>query len=443
MIKNYQKKIELLQQVLIDTTSAYSDDALFEIANSYIAIDSSQLGIEAFSLFIDKYSNSSYIKKALVQLALLEYNQNLNESALSHYKKVIEDYPGSAQAQDAIIGIKNIYIDLNDVDSYFAYIRKVGVNTDISTADKDSITYLAAEKKYMDGDFNLSKKAISNYVNKFPAGNFIINATYYLADCYFQLNKPDSALLLFNNIIQHPKNAFTEQSLLSAAQIDTLHHDYVSAIEKYIILENQAEIKENLIAARIGQLEMSQKLNNNRQIIQSAQKVLKTDKIDIRAKRKARFLLAKAYQELEKPDSAIANFRMLSIDVKNVIGAESKYKVAKVLYDQGKLSQAENEIFNFIELNSPHQYWMAKSFIQLAQIYRDKKDNFQAKATLKSIIENYDNSEDGIIIEAESLLNDIQNKENKSFIKEGEDLEIQFEDNQKELFPRNDTIPIF
>ena len=54
-------------------------------------------------------------------------------------------------------------------------------------------------------------------------------------------------------------------------------------------------------------------------------------------------------------------------------------------------------IFNFAETYY-NEYFIAKSFLLLANIYEYQGNNFQAKATLESIIENY--PEDDLINEA-------------------------------------------
>jgi len=47
----------------------------------------------------------------------------------------------------------------------------------------------------------------------------------------------------------------------------------------------------------------------------------------------------------------------------------------------------------------------------LANIYQDKGDQFQAKHTLKSLVENYNVDDDGIIEEAQKRLNVILQQE--------------------------------
>ncbi|HCY00320.1 MAG TPA: hypothetical protein DG754_09300, partial [Bacteroidales bacterium] len=51
-----------------------------------------------------------------------------------------------------------------------------------------------------------------------------------------------------------------------------------------------------------------------------------------------------------------------------------------------------------------NQYWLASSFIMLADVYIARDDFFQAKATLQSVIDGYGTPNDGIIDDASSKL---------------------------------------
>ncbi|MDD4191422.1 MAG: tetratricopeptide repeat protein, partial [Mangrovibacterium sp.] len=68
-------------------------------------------------------------------------------------------------------------------------------------------------------------------------------------------------------------------------------------------------------------------------------------------------------------------------------------------------------VMDFISRNTPHQFWLARSFILLADIYLRQNDEFQAKHTLKSIIENYPLENDGIIATAQARLSHLEKLE--------------------------------
>ena len=82
--------------------------------------------------------------------------------------------------------------------------------------------------------------------------------------------------------------------------------------------------------------------------------------------------------------------------------------VCDYFFTNNKLKEAETEVNDFIEKNSPHQYWLAKSFLLLAHVYEKQNDLFQATNTLKSIIENYENKGDGILEEASRYLKTLE-----------------------------------
>jgi hypothetical protein len=61
-------------------------------------------------------------------------------------------------------------------------------------------------------------------------------------------------------------------------------------------------------------------------------------------------------------------------------------------------------VTEFIDQNTPHQYWMARMFLLLADISIKKGDKLQARATLQSLKEYYTIDNDGILDEVKSKM---------------------------------------
>ncbi len=431
LVKKHSEKAVTLTQLLHKKQSNYAVDALYERGRSYIMLNETQKAIADFDTLVLKYPNSSYVVKSYLQLGLLHYGIDENEKALKAYKSVVERYPGTAEVGDALLGIKNIYVDMNNVDEYFAYAKQSGGVGDVSIAEQDSLTYMAAEKVYMTAQWKLAQRLFNDYLDKFPSGKFILNASFYRGDCMYRQGDKQNAVSDFRFIVEKPKSIFTEQALVYAAEILSEQGNNAEAYKLFVQLENQAEVKSNLLTARLGQMRTAYSDSTYENAIEAGKKVLMTDKVSEEEIRETRLVMAKSYEQINMSDLAITQYRILALDVANIEGAEAKYKVAKILYSQIKIEEAKNEINDFVKIGTSHQYWLAKSFMLLSDIHKMQKNNFKAKAYLQSIISNYGSQTDGIVDEARDKLADIMREENSNFT------EVEEADLAPELKPEN------
>lgn len=408
LVSRPEKKIEtLLSLIAADKKSPFYDDALFELGKTYLEINNNKSAITYYQKIVDEFPSSTFFKKSLVQLGLIYYNTNENEKALAMYKKVVSEFKGSPEAKNALTGIKNIYVDNAKVDDYVKYVESLGDYGTISSSEKDSLTYFAAENVYMKGDCEKSKPMLKSYLDQFKTGNFVVNASFYLADCYQRSKEMDLAIEAYNVVLSKPKSDFTEQALLGAGELNFVKEKYKDALKHYSELENTASLHANLIKARTGILRINYLLKEYASTIEAANKVIATDKVAVELKREARFKKAQSYYHLNKFGLALSDYQLLAEDVKNDQGAESNYRIIEIYFKNNEFKKAEEEIFKFAEKNAPNQYWLAKSFIVLANIYAQDEDYFQAKATLQSVIDGYSNTTDGIIDAANQRLLEI------------------------------------
>jgi len=145
-------------------------------------------------------------------------------------------------------------------------------------------------------------------------------------------------------------------------------------------------------------------LEDDEKVIASAELVLGSENLTEELAREATFLTAKANQRLGNNADALDDYRRVAFEVATAFGAESKYRVAELLWMSGDISGAEKEANEFVDMSSPHAYWTGKTFLLLSDIALKKGDTFQAKATLQSLIDYYTIPNDGIIDEARAKL---------------------------------------
>jgi tetratricopeptide (TPR) repeat protein len=414
LVQKPGQKIEVLNKLIKDyPKSPYTDDALYEIGRSYTDMNQPLDAIQTFKDLIGKFPNSSYVRKSYVQLGLIYFNSNRNDEAMEMYKKVVATWPDTQESADALNGIKNIYIDTNQVDEYLTYVQSTGRSTDISLSQQDSLIYQAAENLYMQGNCDKAAKNLEQYINRFPQGQFVLNAWFYIGDCAYRSNELDKALSAYSNILARGRNQFSEVSLARCGEINYQQSNFDRALVLYQQLLQQAEVPANILDAHIGIMRCAFKQKDYSVAIQSAKNVLNSDRVPADIIREASYKLGKSYLETGDQDKALEILTTVARDVKNVEGAESKYLVADIRFRKGQVDESEKIILEFLDQNTTHQYWLAKGYILWSEIYLKRGDLFQAKATLQILKENYTRQDDGIIAAVDEKLKwiDSQNQE--------------------------------
>ncbi|HEX3009631.1 MAG TPA: tetratricopeptide repeat protein, partial [Bacteroidales bacterium] len=428
-----EKKIETMNQLLKSyPKSAYTDDALYEMGRSYVSMEKPENAITTYNRLLKEYPASSYVPKTLLQLGLINYNHDKDSEAMTYYKKVIADYPGTNEARDALAGLKNVYSSMNDAQGYIAYVGTLGSFANVRETEQDSMLYRSAENLYMAGNCEKASQNFTAYLERFPGGSFVTNANFYIADCNRIQNKDSAALKGYEYVLEQPHNMFTEQALVYASQLYYEGGDYQSALTNYKRLIQEGEINTNITDAKVGAMRCNFKLKDYVATIYSAADVLKTEKVPAELQREIHYMVGKSHYETGNKVAAMDEFKSLSKDVKSAEGAEAKYMVAQILYEQGKKDASEKEIFDLIDKNTPQQYWLGKSFILLSDIYRDKNEDFQAYSTLKSLIDYYEIPDDGILAMAKEKQEGLV-KSNPSVENIGQQQDLEIDMNTKKI----------
>ena len=393
--KDYKGKINTLDRLTREyPESQYIDDALYEKGRTYMLLETYNMAEKAFTQLINEFPQSSLARKSGIQLGLLYFNSNQSEKAAEAYKKVISDYPGSEEAKTAIQDLRSVYIDLNDISSYATYVNSLGGNVHIEVNEQDSLTYLAAERLFLRGDNEGALRSLKNYLSSYPQGAFQSNANYYLASIAFSQKNYTEAKQRFADVIASGDTKFLEDSWARKAEIEYLEKDFTDAIVSFKQLEAIAEQKENRDAAKLGIMRAAQHTGQQAEALKAANELLKESKLSPEIETEARYLRAKTYLAMNDKTNAETDLSALSKDIRTVYGAEAKYLLAQLYFDKNESDKAEKEVMDFIKKGTSHQYWLARGFILLADIYIKKGDDFQARQYLTSLQNNYKGNDD-------------------------------------------------
>lgn len=416
--KKYTTKISRLNDLVeAYPKSEYVDDALYEVGRAYIMLNNENEALKSYYRLLSIQPNTNVSRLAALEIGMIYQNQDKNLDAVIAYKNVINNYPGSVEAFTALKSLENIYIELNDIQSYLEFAKTLDIKiSGLNASHEDSISYIAAEKQYMNAAYDKAITGFNMYLKNYCAGGrFCTTAQYFLADSYYRIKDLDNAMVEFQKVTKIAGNQYMDEALMRLAEITYDKKNYEASLDYFEKFEKAAQTTEHRNIARLGILRCSNLLKNYQRTINIANDILTDPKSGNEVLNEAKFNRAKAYIAANQQNLAIEDLKTLSEDTRTAVGAESKYLLASVYYQQNKLSVAEKEILDFAQKNTPFQYWLARSFVLLSDVYTTQKNDFQAKQYLLSLQRNY-KTEDDIQEMITSRLNAISKREKAKVI---------------------------
>ena len=403
-------KISTMTNVLSTfPNSDYADDASFEIAYAYFLKGDGPTAKTDLQAMIDKYPHSSYVPRALATIGLIDYNAGNDDVAIESFKKVVQEYPSSDEAKQSLKQIEKIYTDKGDAQTFITYASTTPI-ANYTTADQEGIMYTAANNLYLRGDWQGTVGAVNAYFDKFPTKPIYDKQSRFIrAESLVNLGKPNDAVIDYNVILNDWTSDYTEKSLISMSKLYIAQKKYNDAVVFLKKLEINSEYKADYTFAVNNLLLCYAQMGAADDALKYAKLVRANEKSSQEDKFKTGLYAGKAYLAKGDTTAAVNEFDYTVTNTKTIAAAEAKYNVANIQYLQHKYKASQKTCFDLAKELPNYDYWIAKTYILLADDYVALKDNFQAKATLQSILDNYKGNDD-ILATAQQKLNRITGK---------------------------------
>lgn len=401
-LKNEPAKIAALERLILRyPSSAFSDDAEYELATAYHAQNNYSMAISSYKNFISKYPKSPYIRQAHNKLAQAYLNSQDEQMAIATFKHVFEKYPGSQEAKDAMANLETIYTEQGNTSDFFDYIKSRNMN--ISENKQDSVSFKAAENKYLRGDCESSVRSFQSYLKQFPNGLFAAKAHFYKAECEYGAKSYDSALESYEEIIKNYKTEFNETAVQKSASILFNKKEYAKSLNYFRMLYDMATTPQTTLFAQSGIMHCSYTLENYREALQAARNVLASSSTDPEMMNEAKLIAGKSALELGDYATATTWLNELAQNTSNEFAAEAAYLCCLIEFKKGDLNACEKRIVEMLssQYSSGSDYWFASVIILYGDLYMAKGNLFQARHTYQSIVDSY---------EGEDLRNKAQEK---------------------------------
>lgn len=429
LVDRPQRKVTTLRRFETEYgSSSYRAEAFYELGVTLQGVDSLDMSQRCYERVVTEYPTSDKAPSSLVQLGLVAYARGENAKAQLYLKRVVQDYPKTPQAEEALLALERVYKAEGDVSGYFSYLNGVGIERHYSQSQRDSMVYSGAVELFFRGLYPKASKALREYISEYPNGNYALPAKYYLGESLCGQGDSIQAEPYLQYVVGIPAHKWRERALQLLGEVYENGQKRENALDAYKELESVASTIGMLTEARAGRLRMAVALNAGDEVIESANRLLSTEKLQPELMLYAGYQLGEALREGGRLEEAYTAYSRLGTNTGSAVGAEARYQMAWIRFRQGNWEAVREEVTQFARQNTPHQRWLGKAFILLARAYAAQGDFFQAKATLQSIIDNYSLPQDGVVEEASREMGKLVEAERgKQRLERGDTIKFEFQ----------------
>ena len=385
-----ETKIDLLSKALdADVEAEFYPEAIFELGRTYAVKEDDENANKCFNIITTSVKDSVYVAKAYIEMGTLARNHSMFNEALGYYKVVVEEMPLSEFADDALLAIESIYQTKNTPEEYLAYIDSIGKGNIKTEDEKENMIFNSAEQVFLSENYQKAIVALQSYLEKYPSGQNLYKADFYMAESYKMLGKAEQACDSYKRVIEKGEGSFVELSMLNFANLSYRLERWEEAYGSYSSLLEAAKLENNTYIAIVGMMRSAYKGYAWDKALSAALKVYSDSRTDEETKLEAKYIQAKSLLATSRRDEAFAILESLSRNVSGRYGAEAAYMLIQDSYDRGDFMQVEEKVYAFADAGSGQTYWLAKCFIILGDSFMEREDVEQAKATFESIRDGY------------------------------------------------------
>ena len=199
-------------------------------------------------------------------------------------------------------------------------------------------------------------------------------------------------------LLESGKSQYTERVLGVYAPMSFDQKEYEASAKAYRELYDVANDSAKRAVAAEGYVEATALYGDGVALKAMADDVAKMSDASKDVKAKAKLLKANVLRSEGNYPEAMDIYAELSKKHTDKYATEAYYYLVEYDFNRGDYDRAEERVYALGECDSV--YWQAKIFLILGDIFVQRGNSFQARATYQSIVDGYGYKDDGILDEA-------------------------------------------
>lgn len=368
--------------------SRYADDALYQRGQLNFEKGNFESAVRGFNELINREPNSQYVPYAYLRRGAAYYNLQDYDKAIKDYATLLDKYPRHPVASEALLPLQEVLSAQERSDEFESYLTAYkAANPD--NEGLEAIEFETARNHYYNLAYQKTIDGFRNYVESYPNNPKVPEAKYFIAESFYRLGEFSRAMPLYEALADLPSFAQYNRVISRLAELRAEEGSYDQATARYYQLEKIARNKKEQFNAWAGLMEAYYAMGRYDSVTHYATTILENGNVNISAGNMASLYLGKASYARGELDDARDEFLTTLNSARDQYGAEAQYLLGKIFYEQGDYPQSVETLINLNKNFSAYENWVGEAYLLLADNYVAMDDDFQARGTLNSLIENF------------------------------------------------------
>ena len=368
--------------------SRYRDEATFQLAQFDIEQGNNQAAIDALSQIIRTGTDARFIPLAFMRRGAAFFNLKQYDRTVGDYSTLIQQYPTHPAAQEVLLPLQeamNLSGKSGDFDKYLAMIKSANPDS----KGLESVEFETAKNLYFDQQYQKAITSLKSFLSSYPQSAKGYEAKYYIGESHYRLREYDQALPLYKEVAEEIPSGFAGKSVGRVAEIEYRQGKYDNAVVSYRSFVRQATNPKDQFLGWSGLMESFYQLKQYDSTDNYARLILSRGNVSAGAQNKASLFLGKTAFARGDLDGAKDEFLNTLNAARDEYGAEAKYLLAQVFYEQKQYKQSYETLISLNNDFSSYEDWVGRSYLLIADNCVAMDNVFQAKETLKSLIDGF------------------------------------------------------
>ncbi len=194
----------LLLFLLIGSLASPNDQRLYESGLAFEANQNYEQAMREFKLLLDQYPKSTFADDALLEIGRYYFNQGDADQAKGFLDRVVSEYGQSDSSDNAYLLIGRIQLKSGNIDdAYNTFFHLKGAFPESDVLDQDYF-YLSVISSRR-GQFKKALYFLSQIYTRFSESPVFLDSLFQAAYCYYRIGEPREALKMIAAINEEGK----------------------------------------------------------------------------------------------------------------------------------------------------------------------------------------------------------------------------------------------